>query len=93
MLPSEFDNYQLRLLSRWYALRKQGKLYPILQQGLLMYTFTCLADPWGSGERLTWDRLRQDVEAAEAVIVTVKKPPASEPGNQELTVNTCNRSA
>ena len=69
----DWDTYQMKLISSWYRLRKQGKLYPILQAGYSIYTFTNPCDPWNSREVLAWDQLERDVMEAEG-----RKPAQSE---------------
>lgn len=71
----EWTESECFLMAKWYHLRKLGLLYPIIHtEGYCLFTF----DPvgrWDSLVPLDWDKLKQDILAAETVIITLKKEP------------------
>lgn len=72
----DWDRDQLDLISRWYNLRKQGKLYPLIQIGNTLYKFDPI-NRWDGREHLDWNQLAQDVVAAEIE----RKGPGKETSN------------
>jgi len=74
MTSGDWDADQQRLITRWYRLRREGKLYPLLHADSgCVYTYTDAADPWGTSEPLDWNKLKRDVDEVD-VIVTKKEP-------------------
>ncbi|HXS98639.1 MAG TPA: hypothetical protein VN736_28780 [Candidatus Limnocylindrales bacterium] len=74
---------------RWHALRKaRPDLVPaLLQEGSHVWTFSNPANPWGSRERISMERLAQMVDAAEAAAGVDRKSPQPERGGQCLNAN------
>ncbi len=70
-----FNLATLDLLTRWYRLRQQGKLFPLLQEWSKLWRF----DPVGRWEdrwEITIDELRREVEREErsgVIVVVVEK--------------------
>lgn len=67
------DPEALRLMSRFYRLRKMGLCTPVLQDDACIWTFDNPADPWGSRRRISLDEFRRMIEQAEG-----RKPVQSE---------------
>jgi hypothetical protein len=79
----EYERWQYRLLARWYELRKQGKLYPLIQPGVVLHTFDPAFGVAAGTREVTWEQLEADVELAElekmppqSVTITVKEKTA-----------------
>jgi hypothetical protein len=91
--PFSYETQQL--LTRWYRLRKLGRLFPLIQKWNKLYRFN-VVERWNNLEEITLEKLREIVEQEEVICTVlgiIRKPINREEGDGIGTDSNVNRAS